>query len=30
MEEYENIKAYAAKAIKENAPNIHIIAEWKA
>ena len=30
MEEYESIKEYAAKAIKENAPNIHIIAQWKA
>lgn len=30
MEEYESIKDYAAKAIKENAPNIHIIAQWKA
>ena len=30
LEEFENIKAYASKAICENAPNIHIIAEWKA
>ena len=30
MEEYESIKEYAAKAIKENAPNIQIIAQWKA
>ena len=29
LEEFENIKEYAAKAIKENSPNIHIIAEWK-
>ena len=30
LEEFEKIKEYAAKAIKENAPHIHIIAEWKA
>ena len=30
LEEYEAIKDYAAKAIKENAPNIHIISQWKA
>ena len=29
LEEFENIKSFAAKAICENAPNIHIIAEWK-
>jgi ribosomal protein S27E len=29
LEDFENIKEYAAKAITENAPNIHIIAEWK-
>ena len=30
LEEFESIKGYAAKAITENAPHIHIIAEWKA
>jgi len=30
LEEFEKIKEYSAKAIIENAPNIHIIAEWKA
>jgi hypothetical protein len=30
LEEFEQIKGYAAKAITENAPHIHIIAEWKA
>ena len=30
LEDFEKIKGYAAKAINENAPNIHIIAEWKA
>ena len=29
LEEFENVKEYAAKAITENAPNIHIIAQWK-
>ena len=29
LEEFEKIKEYAAKAIRENAPNINIIAEWK-
>mgnify|MGYP001316025019 CR=1 FL=1 len=29
LEDFEKIKEYAAKAIKENAPHINIIAEWK-
>ena len=29
LEDFESIKEYGAKAIRENAPNIHIIAEWK-
>ena len=29
LEDFESIKAYAAKAINENAPNIHVIAQWK-
>ena len=30
LEDFEKIKDYAAKAIQENSPHIHIIAEWKA
>ena len=30
LEEFEKIKEYSKKAIGENAPNIHIIAQWKA
>ena len=29
LEEFESIKSFAAKAISENAPNIHTIAQWK-
>ena len=29
MEEFEQIKAYTAKAIVENEPNISIIRKWK-
>lgn len=29
LEDFEKIKEYSAKAIRENEPNIHIIAEWK-
>ena len=30
LEDFEGIKEFGAKAVVENAPNIHIIAEWKA
>lgn len=29
LEDFEKIKDFVAKSIKDNAPNIHIIAEWK-
>ena len=29
LEEFEHIKEYTKKAIVENRPHIHIIAEWK-
>ena len=29
LEEFEQIKAYTAKAIVENEPNISIIRKWK-
>ena len=30
MEDFEKIKKDVARMIQENAPNIHLIAEWKA
>ena len=29
LEDFEKIKEFVAKSICENAPNIHIIEEWK-